>query len=507
MRVLMSFTFVFFLFLLTYVNPQHRQKSKKPSKIVIVDDKTPEDQAHELEWAELDNRTLPEWFDRVKIGIFVHWGIYSVPATHNEWFLYFWKTSYPEEVNYMKKYFRPNFTYEDFAPYFTAEYFDADEWARFFVKSGAKYVVLTSKHHDGFTLFPSKQSRGWNSVRLGPHRDIVGELGAAVKLQGLKYGIYYSLLEWYHQDYLEDKEAKFKKYTYRDTKVWPEIKQLVNKYEPAILWFDGGWETSDVYWNATGLLKWLYNESPVKDYVVVNDRLGNNAQYLHGDFYNGPDRHDPQILQKHKWENAFTLDLTSWGYRSQMKEKDVMTVQNMLHLLIRTVSCGGNFLVNIGPSREGIIVKIFQDRLLALGEWLQINGEAIYYSSPWRYQRDTRNKHVWYTCNKVPYNALDPTATPLAPDTIKAIYAMFTPYPTNHKLTIKDISPLLKSAEYQVMMLGETNILNWTVIHDNAIIRLPEKTKSQNAWALKFFKTHEVEVNVTSATHLPGKIE
>ncbi|XP_049878263.1 tissue alpha-L-fucosidase-like, partial [Pectinophora gossypiella] len=351
---------------------------------------------YEPTWEDLDSRPLPEWFDRAKIGIFVHWGVYSVPAIYTEWIWYRWKT----DVKYMKRNFKPNFTYEEFAPFFKAQLFDPHEWARLFAKSGAKYVVFTSKHHDGYAMFPSKQSPGWNSVDVGPRRDIVGDLGAAVRLKGLRYGLYYSLYEWYNPDYLWDKSKRFTTSKYVDRKLWPDVKQLVNDYKPSIVWFDGHWEAPHTYFNTTRILSWLYNESPVKEYVVVNDRLGKGESCHHGDFFNCKDKYMPRALVKHKWETCLSLDLASWGYRTNMQEDDVMSVNTMFKLLIQTISNGGNFLINIGPTKDGVIVPIFRKRLLELGKWLETNGEAVYNSSPWLYQQDRANKEVFYTCVK-----------------------------------------------------------------------------------------------------------
>ena len=127
-------------------------------------------------WESLDTRPLPQWFDQSKIGIFIHWGVFSVPSYGSEWFWWNWKNPTPNKnyVDFMAKNFRPDFTYADFAAQFTAEFFDPVYWTEVFKASGAKYVVLTSKHHEGFTLWPSKYSFSWNAMDVGPKRDLVG---------------------------------------------------------------------------------------------------------------------------------------------------------------------------------------------------------------------------------------------------------------------------------------------------------------------------------------------
>ena len=139
----------------------------------------------EVTWEELQSRPYPQWFNDAKLGIFIHWGLYSVPSyggseSYAEWYLRGLRMGSESNVNFMKETFGEDFTYRDFAPLFKAELFDADEWATIFKNAGAKYIVLVSKHHDGYALWPSEYAKGWNSVDVGPKRDIVGELSDAV---------------------------------------------------------------------------------------------------------------------------------------------------------------------------------------------------------------------------------------------------------------------------------------------------------------------------------------
>ncbi|KAI5638558.1 alpha-L-fucosidase domain-containing protein [Phthorimaea operculella] len=441
------------------------------------------------EWSDLDTRPLPQWYDAAKIGIFLHWGVYSVPSFHSEWFWSYWKSGDKNITEFMKNNYPPGFTYQDFAPQFTAEFFDPKQWAELFQKAGAKYIVLTSKHHEGFTLFPSKRSFSWNSVDTGHHRDIVGQLSKAVREKGLVFGVYYSLYEWFNPIYREDKDNKCTTQVYPDTKVWPELKQLVNDYEPSVIWSDGDWENTDTYWKSKELLAWLYNDSPVKDTIVVNDRWGKGIPCHHGDFYNCDDRYNPRNLQKHKWENAFTIDKQSWGYRRNMELSEILTTNELIENIVSTVSCGGNVLINVGPTKEGTIAPIFQERLLSLGEWLKVNGDAIYGTSPWLHQNDTINGDVWYTCTKAKYNGVNPTSVPNKNDSLKAIYAIFLKWPKSNVLTLGDITPELHSGFNQVKLLGQKNdYLKWKITDGQTSIYLPNKStvRSNHAWTLRF---------------------
>ena len=283
-------------------------------------------------WESLDKRPLPKWYDEAKVGIFIHWGVYAVPSFGTEWFWTNWKNEkVPSYVDFMEKNYKPGFTYQDFATDFTAELFNSTEWALLFEQSGAKYVVITSKHHEGYTLWPSKYSFSWNSVDVGPHRDILKELSTAIREKTkMKFGVYYSLFEWFNRLYLDDRLNSFQKQEFVQSKIWPEIKELIETYHPEVLWSDGDWEAIYKYWKSEELLAWLYNESPVKETIVTNDRWGIGTLCEHGDFYTCSDRYNPGVLVPHKWENAFTLDRRSWGHRGNAKFEDYLTTEEVI---------------------------------------------------------------------------------------------------------------------------------------------------------------------------------
>jgi len=296
-----------------------------------------------------------------------------------------------------QKYFGANFTYQDFAPMFKAEYFDPDQWAELFKKSGAKYVVLTSKHHGGFALWPSKQSPNWNSMDMGPHLDIIGELSKSVREKGLHMGLYYSLLEWNQPLYNPETIHEWV-----DTHMIPQMKNLVNTYKPEIIFADGEWDYTSDKLKSEQFLAWLYNESPVKQSVVVNDRWGKETRSKHGDYYTTEYdlvHNTKGIGEKatHPWEESRGIG-TSYGYNQFETTENYFTSRQLIHLLIEKVSNGGNLLLNIGPRADGIIPVIMQERLLAIGEWLKVNGDAIYGTTAWQNRpQDTINKDVSYT--------------------------------------------------------------------------------------------------------------
>ncbi|OQV17345.1 Alpha-L-fucosidase [Hypsibius exemplaris] len=353
-------------------------------------------------WESLDTRPLPAWFDEGKLGIFIHWGVFSQIGYNSEWVWWYWQgTKDPAVVKYFQDNFPPDVTYADFAQKFTASFFDANQWADLIAASGAKYLALTAKHHEGFTLWPSRYSFNWNAMDVGPRRDLVGELATAVRNRTkVHYGLYHSLYEWFHPLYLRDKANNWTTQEFTKSKTLPELYELVNTYKPDVIWSDGDWEAPDTYWNSTDFLAWLYNESPVKDSVVTNDRWGANIMCHHGGYLTCTDRYNPGVLQTRKWENCLTLDTQSWGYRRNMNNADVMTINALIGNLAATVSCGGNLLLNIGPTGDGAIPAIFQERLTQLGQWMDVNNEAIYKTLPWSSQNDTYTKNVWYTSKK-----------------------------------------------------------------------------------------------------------
>ena len=216
-------------------------------------------------WASLDTRPAPEWYDQAKVGVFMHWGPYSVPGLVSEWFWAYWESGNKEILEFMKKNYPPGFKYQEFGPLFKAEFFNATEWADLVASSGAKYFVFTSKHHDGFENWPGSRNFGWNAKDIGPKRDIVGELAEAFKKNGeVRFGLYHSLFEWFHPLYLQDKKNNFTTRNFVTEKIRPELQELVSTYKPDVLWSDGDWEALDSYWGSQEFLAWLYNESPVK---------------------------------------------------------------------------------------------------------------------------------------------------------------------------------------------------------------------------------------------------
>ncbi|XP_058790629.1 alpha-L-fucosidase-like [Phymastichus coffea] len=427
-------------------------------------------------WESLDSRPIPPWFDDAKFGIFIHWGVFSVPSFGSEWFWTNWENGVQKYIDFMKQNYKPSFTYQDFARDFTAEFYNATQWSEMFEASGAQYIVLTSKHHEGYTLWPSKYSFSWNAKDVGPHRDLLGELATAIrKNTKLRFGLYHSLFEWYNPLYLHDKKNNFSTNLFVTKKVLTEMKELIETYQPEVLWSDGDWETTEKYWKSKEFLAWLYSESPVKETIVVNDRWGQNTSCQHGDFYNCQDRYNPGILQKHKWENAMTIDKRSWGFRRNAPLEDYYTLKELVKELVITVSTGGNLLMNVGPTKDGIISPIFEERLRGMGRWLKTNGEAIYKTKPWILQNDTINSHVWYTSSKINND----------------LFATLLSWPNNNTVRL---SLLIKTTNKTKISLlnSQENKLKWLQKPDALYIFLPVIVPTEEpAWVLRLTNLNE----------------
>jgi len=329
---------------------------------------------------QIYKRQIPSWFNDAKFGVFIVWGIYSVPAWapkggYAEWYAGTLADTSSSTYRYHRDNYGSNFTYDKFLPAFTADAFDADAWADLIKKSGAKYVVTAANYHDGFAMYPTKYAVSkfgdkWNAFEQGPKRDVFGEITKAGNAKGLKMGMYYSIYEWWHPLYMKGDIEKYSREHFE-----PKFKEVVTKYKPQIIFLDGEWEHSYKKWHSDEIANWLYNESPVKSEVVVNDRWGHTRSQF-GDYYSseyGGGDYSPA----HPWQEDRGIG-KSYGYNKNEDAWDYNSRKELLQLLSTVCSNGGNLLLDIGPTAEGRIPPIMQERLLEIGEWLKINGDAIY---------------------------------------------------------------------------------------------------------------------------------
>ncbi|MCY4562785.1 MAG: alpha-L-fucosidase [Flavobacteriaceae bacterium] len=463
-------------------------------------------QPYEANWESLDKRPVADWFADAKFGIFIHWGPYSVPAwspkgTYSEWYQYWMQSKAlfgngdfkgDEVWEFHKKTYGDHFDYYEFAEQFTADLYEPDQWAKLFKKSGAKYIVLTSKHHDGFTLWPNEQAndRGfaWNSVDTGPKRDLAGDLSDAVKEVGLKMGFYYSLYEWYHPWWRTDKERFINEHFH------PQFKDLIEKYQPDILWGDGEWDLEYQRWRTPELLAWLFNESSVKDKVVINDRWGKGTRQKHGGYYTT--EYEAGKTFDKPWEECRGMGF-SFGYNQNEDASDYNSTRALLLLLVDIVSNGGNLLLDIGPDGRGKIPPIMQQRLLEMGEWLKVNGDAIYGTRKWKRavqwsegdQELDKSTH-YLGGDYILKQTIDPPKGKAIKElffTSKGsdLYAISPIFPKG-ELVVRDLTP---SEQTKVNLLGVEADLTYQHIDGNLVIEIPhlsyDDLPSKHAWTFK----------------------
>ncbi|XP_077489216.1 alpha-L-fucosidase-like [Amblyomma americanum] len=448
-------------------------------------------------WDHLDSRPLPPWYDQAKVGVLLYWGVFSVPSFGSEWLWYHWKGRQNSLFSdFMRLNFRPNVTYQEFASGFTCEFYNPERWIDLLVKSGVRYAVFTAKHFEGYTLWPSRRSWNWNSVDIGSKRDLLGEFAKLLKTTtNIRLGVYYSLYEWFNPLFLDDRENNFRTNDFIQFKILPELYDVVKRYEPEVVWADGDWEAPDSYWESTKFLAWLYSNSTVRDTVVANDRWGKGLWCKHGDFRNCKDGHNPKTLQKYKFENVMTLDKPSWGYRRNAQLKDFVTEHELVVTLVETVSCGGNLLITLGPTHDGRIPMVFEERLTMLGSWLALHGEAVYNSKPWVAQNDSASSDVWYTTSDFPPPPPPPPSAeptpgleqrdslfrpksgpaptvppPPPPDKGPVVYAFLVQWPTSGFLRL---GSLLVNKNTHFSLIGHAPRLTWKPVGQLVLVDLP----------------------------------
>lgn len=281
-------------------------------------------------------------------------------------------------------------------------------------------------------------------MEVGPKRDLVGDLTKAVRAKGLRMGLYYSLMEWesitkkdgghYIDKAIVDK-YRIPDPKYIDNHMLPQLKELVLNYQPSLIFADGAWDKTSEYWKSPEFLAWLYNNAPNKDEVLVNDRW-DIKNGLHGGYYTTEyDEHNAAMGADHPWEESRGMG-QSYGFNRAENIDDYQTSASLIGQLINIVSRGGNLLLNIGPAADGTIPVIMQQRLVDMGEWLRINGEAIYGTRAWK---NNPGKVTASSNNKIYYTTKG-----------KDLYVLSTGWPTE----VITIDKIKASKKTKVSMLG-----------------------------------------------------
>jgi alpha-L-fucosidase len=362
-------------------------------------------------WESLRGFQIPEWYINAKFGIFIHWGVYSVPAFGNEWYPRRMYLEGSAEYEHHRQTYGPHteFGYKDFIPQFTAANFDADAWARLFKEAGARYVMPVAEHHDGFALYDSDLS-DWTAVRMGPKRDIIGELAAATRQHGLVFGVSSHRAEhwWFFdggrkfpsdvQDPQYDglygpavecsPEHRAPEWKSKDWQPRPNAQfledwlarccEIVDKYQPQVFWFD--WWIEQIVFEPylQRFAAYYYNQGEKWGQgVAINNKF---TSYPEGTAVFDVERGQLSGIRPLFWQTDTSVSKNSWGY---IQNHDYKTAGDIIGDLVDIVSKNGALLLNIGPRPDGTIPEPEQAMLREIGQWLAINGEAIYDTRPW----------------------------------------------------------------------------------------------------------------------------
>ncbi len=430
----------------------------------------------------LDRHPLPEWYDDAKLGIFIHWGLYSVPGwaplvhpehdftsedyiknnPYAEWYLNVLRIDGSPTQKYHAEHYGKDYDYYNFAPTFNKEIqkWKPEEMAKVFKMTGARYVVLTSKHHEGFTLWPSETKNPvLPSDRQHASRDLVGELTTAVRKQGMRMGLYYSGgYDWTfirgpikeQADYQKVKPQSPEYGKYADA----QMRELIKQYKPALLWNDIDYPKSG---HALEIMAEYYNAVPDG---VIDNRFG----VPHSDF-GTPEYEKVDQINPKKWEECRGLG-RSFGYNRAEGEAETISAQDLIHLLVDIVSKNGNLLLDVGPEADGTIPPVQMERLQELGEWMRINGDAIYGTHPWKRAEGKTG---------------DGTAVRFTRkgDTL---YAVVLGDLAGGSVTLKDL-PLAPATK--VYLVGSEKTLEWSREDSAVKIDLPAGASRKYAYALK----------------------
>jgi len=445
------------------------------------------DQKHyEPTVASLDSHPLPVWYADAKLGIFIHWGLYSVPGwaplhpsheftagdymlnnPYSEWYYNTVRIPNSPTAQYDREHYGANHNYYDFTADFNKETkkWNPDTMAAIFRDAGAKYVVLTTKHHEGFTLWPSKVANP-SQGNLTSERDIVGELSESVRKSGLKMGLYYSGgFDWTFnrgpigtvaQDFEAAKPQSSAYGTYADA----QAEELIQLYHPAVLWNDIDWPKSG---NALKVIADYYNAVPDG---VVDDRYG----IPHSDFTSPEYAKLDQISPK-KWEECRGLG-ASFGYNRAEGEKETIAPQELIELLVDIVSKNGNLLLDVGPEADGTVPPVQLDRLQKLGAWLKQNGEAIYGTKPWTRANGTTNQA------DASGRAVDVRFT----QKDGHLYATLFGKPVSSAILLHNVTVAPGS---EIALLGGAGQLKWTQKAADLEVMLPANLPGSYDWVLR----------------------
>ncbi len=490
---------------------------------------------YEPTWNSLKTHQTPRWLQDAKFGIYTHWGVYSVPASRHTmnlpryknvtWYPYYMYREGNPLYEYHVKTFGPpsKFGYKDFIPSFTAEKFDPDEWAELFKKAGALFAGPVGEHHDGFCMWDTEYT-AWSAARMGPKRDVVGLLEKAIRKQGMRFliALHHAENWWFFPHWEKEYDTSDPRYaglygephnldyqpdlTRRGVEGWEEQDkpsrdflerwkakaiEAIDKYQPDLLWLDNGLK----------LVQEKYKKEIVAYYYNKGEEWGKEVAltYKWNDLVPGCGLVDLELgrfdrLTYQDWITDTTVDDEhGWGYLQDVKYKSLNT---LVHYLIDNVSKNGYLLLNVGPKPDGEIPEESKELLLGIGKWLEVNGEAIYGTTPWMTYGSgptqmeksgyfIEDKEVQYTAKDIRFTVKD-----------DVLYAICLGWPAE-PVVIEEMKTLYPGEIRSVHMLGFAGELEWSITGAGLVVKPPLQRPCDCAYVFKIVRGYPYEGETT----------
>jgi alpha-L-fucosidase len=466
-------------------------------------------------WNSLGQYTIPEWYKDAKFGIFIHWGVYSVPAHNGEWYPRWMYDPQDKEGDYYQYHLKKfgdvkQFGYKDFIPMFKAEKFDATAWAKLFKAAGAKYVIPVAEHHDGFPMYDS-QYTPWNAAKMGPKRDVIAELSKAIRGEQLYFGLSSHRAEnWWFFGKGRNSDSDVKDERYREL-YGPAMDreesekgttppsqaflddwllrtvEIVDKYQPQILWFDWWMATPAFHQHIKEFSAYYYNKgAKQKEMVAINYKKIGGESYPDSAGVLDIERGQLAEIRELFWQTDTSVSKNSWGYITNHKYK---TAGSLVDDLIDIVSKNGSMLLNIGPRPDGTIPESEVQMLKDIGAWLAINGEAIYATRPWiTFGEGTTQVRDGTMTNDAEHHRKDFTKDDIRFTQKKGVvYAILMAWPgAEASVTLKSITTEKFGRNIgKVSLIGTSQKLDWQANKNGLTIKLPASAPHEFAQVIK----------------------